>query len=156
MKNTTSIEIFDTLHEMLRIYRAQIRKKLEASDYGLSFSEFRVLMFIGQNTDCSQKKLVSHSHTDKAQMTRTLNQMKEKGWLIQSKSTIDRRVHHLNLSPYGQKVFLEFKGQRLKLTNQLLASCQPDMQKQLLELLKCAKGSAVTAKDTCDKENLNL
>ena len=79
-----SIEIFDALHELLRIFRTRMRQSLESVSPDLTFGELRVLMHVGEHPDCAQKALVERCHVDKAQMARLLAQLEDKGWLTRS------------------------------------------------------------------------
>ena len=135
-------EIFDVLHELLRIFRARMRTSMEAVHPDLTFNEVRVLMFVGRHPGRSQKELVEHSHTDKAQMARILTQLEEQGWLHRSASAEDRRVRCLHLSEPGQSLYNQISQARAVLAQQLLTDCPPEMQQQLLQLLGVARESA--------------
>ncbi len=145
MSSSLAPEIFDTLHDMLHIFRAHMRQSLESSDSGLTFGELRVLIYVGQHPDCKQKTLVQYSRTDKAQMARTIARLNDRGWLVQTQSAHDRRVRQLHLSAQGQELFKEFSKQRALLATRLLKDCPQPMQSQLLELLVLARESARAA-----------
>lgn len=138
------MEIFDALHELLRIFRAHVRRDLESVHPELTFGELRVMMYVGQHPDCAQKTLVEHSHTDKAQMARTLAQLQDKGWLTRSASPDDRRVRRLRLSAQGERLFRQIGARRAALAAELLKSCPAPAQQQLLALLTQARDSART------------
>lgn len=137
-----SVEIFDALHELLRIFRARMRRSLESMSPDLSFGELRVLMHVGQHPGCTQKALVENSRIDKAQMARTLAQLEDKGWLTRSESAEDRRVRQLGLSVQGQRLFRQLDARRAALAAELLKDCPAPMQAKLLELLTRARDSA--------------
>ena len=90
----------------------------------------------------TQKELVEHSHTDKAQMARTLAQLQDKGWLERSASASDKRVRCLQLSAQGQALYARLRRLREALAAELLQDCPPPLQAQLLALLEQARGSA--------------
>ena len=143
-----SIEIFDALHELLRIFRARMRQSLESVSPDLTFGELRVLMHVGEHPDCAQKALVERCHVDKAQMARLLAQLEDKGWLTRSESTKDRRVRQLHLSTQGQRLFRQLGARRAELAAELLKDCPAPVQSQLLELLAQARDSALQAPST--------
>lgn len=143
-----SVEIFDALHELLRIFRARMRQNLESVGPDLTFGELRVLMYVGEHPDCAQKALVEHSHADKAQMARLLAQLQDKGWLTRSESIEDRRVRQLRLSTQGQRLFQQLGARRAKLAAELLKDCPAPVQAQLLELLTQARDSALQISST--------
>ena len=147
MSPNLSAEIFEVLHELLRIFRTRMRHSMEAVHPDLTFNEVRVLMFVGRHPGRSQKDLVEHSHTDKAQMARILAQLQDKDWLHRSESAQDRRVRCLHLSAAGQLLFDQLSQARATLAAQLLSECPPEMQQQLLQLLGQARSSAKQAPD---------
>lgn len=139
---TPPVQIFDALHELLRIFRARMRQRLAAVHPDLSFGELRVLMQVGAHPGCAQKALVERSHIDKAQMARLLTQLQDKGWLLRSESAHDRRVRELRLSAAGQRLFRQLAAQRATLAAELLQGCPPAQQAQLQRLLAQALDSA--------------
>lgn len=142
MPSQLPVEIFDTLHELLRIFRAGMRQSLESMSPDLTFGELHVLIHVGQHPDCTQKDLVENSRIDKAQMARTLAQLQDKGWLTRSESAEDRRVRQLRLSLQGQRLFRRLRARRAALAAELLKGCPAPMQAKLLELLTQARDSA--------------
>ena len=136
-----SAEIFEVLHELLRTFRSRMRTSMEAIHPELTFNEVRVLMFVGRHPGRSQKDLVEHSHTDKAQMARILTQLQDKGWLHRSESSEDRRMRCLHLSQPGQTLYQQLGLARAALAEQLLAQCPQQVQQQLLQLLGEARES---------------
>lgn len=140
--DTVAVDIFDTLHELLRLFRTRMRQRLAEVCPELSFGELRVLMHVGEHPDCTQKTLVEHSHTDKAQMARILAQLQDKGWLTRRASAQDRRVRQLHLSEQGHSLYQRLGAQRAALATELLHGCPPPLQAQLAQLLAQARDSA--------------
>ena len=152
MSANLSVEIFDVLHELLRIFRSRMRQSMEAVHPDLTFNEVRVLMFVGRHPGRSQKDLVEHSHTDKAQMARILTQLQDKNWLHRTESAEDRRVRCLHLSASGLALYQQLGQARAELAEQLLVQCPVEMQTQLLGLLGVARSSARATSAAADSE----
>jgi DNA-binding MarR family transcriptional regulator len=142
MPVSPSVEVFDALHELLMLFRARMRQRLEAVNPELTFGELRVLMYVGQRPGCAQKELVEHSRIDKAQMARIVAQLEGKGWLTRCESPDDRRVRQLRLSGQGLGLFRQLSAQRAALAAELLQGCPAVVQAQLLALLGQALESA--------------
>ena len=142
MPSHLSVEIFDTLQELIRVFRAQMRQRMEQIHPELTFGELRVLMHVGQHPGCTQKALVERSLADKAQMARTLTQLESRLWLTRSESTADRRVRHLRLTDEGQQLYERLAAGRSALASELLKDCPEPMQAQLLSLLHQARDAA--------------
>ena len=77
MSSSIAAEVFEVLHDLLHLFRARLLESLEAVQPGLTFNEFRILMHTGRHPGITQKELVEHSHTDKAQMARTMRRKRK-------------------------------------------------------------------------------
>lgn len=142
MSSSIAAEVFEVLHDLLHLFRARLLESLEAVQPGLTFNEFRILMHTGRHPGITQKELVEHSHTDKAQMARTLAQLQDKGWLERSASEADKRVRCLQLSAQGQQLFDQLRHRREQIATELLSDFPEAQQGLLHELLLQARNSA--------------
>lgn len=143
MSSSIAADVFEVLHDLLHLFRARLLQSLEAVQPGLTFNEFRILMHTGRHPGITQKELVEHSHTDKAQMARTLAQLQDQGLLERSASEADKRVRCLQLSAQGQQLFKQLRNQREQIACELLRDFPAAQQVLLHELLLQALGSAV-------------
>ncbi|WP_417283214.1 MarR family winged helix-turn-helix transcriptional regulator [Comamonas sp.] len=142
MNSSLSADVFDALHELVRLFRARMRKSMESVHPELTFNEIRVLVHTGRRPGLTQKDMVEHSHADKAQMARTLAQLEEKGWLLRTASESDKRVRCLQLSAQGQALYVQLRQLRDKVARDLLQDCPESQQAQLLALLQLAGDGA--------------
>ena len=142
MSSSLAADVFEVLHDLMHQFRARLLQSLERIQPGLTFNEFRILMHAGRHPGITQKELVEHSHTDKAQMARMLTQLQDKGWLERSASEADKRVRCLQLSAQGLQLFSQLKNQREQIAAELLRDFPVEQQTQLRELLKLALNSA--------------
>ncbi len=142
MNPTLPLDIFDGLHELQHLFRARMRKAMEAVHPELTFNEMRILMGTGHRPGITQKDLVERSHADKAQMARLLAHLETRGWLTRRPGAHDKRVRCLHLSAQGQRLFEHLRGLRERVAAELLRDCPPPAQAQLLALLRQACGSA--------------
>ena len=149
MSSSLSADVFELLHDLLHLFRARLLQSIETAQPGLTFNEFRILMHTGRNPGITQKELVEHSHTDKAQMARTLAQLQDKGWLERSTSEADKRVRCLQLSAQGLQLYARLRTLREELAVELLKDCpqemQAQLQTQLQAMLRLVKDSASAA-----------
>ncbi|EFI60251.1 MarR family transcriptional regulator [Comamonas thiooxydans] len=142
MSSSIAADVFEVLHDLLHLFRARLLESLEAVQPGLTFNEFRILMHTGRHPGITQKELVEHSHTDKAQMARTLAQLQDKGWLERSASEADKRVRCLQLSARGQQLFDQLRHRREQIATELLSDFPAAQQGLLHDLLLQARDSA--------------
>ncbi|MDR2298101.1 MAG: MarR family transcriptional regulator [Comamonas sp.] len=142
MSSSISADVFELLHDLLHLFRARLLQSLEHIQPGLTFNEFRVLMHAGRHPGITQKELVEHSHTDKAQMARMLAQLQDRGWLERSASEADKRVRCLQLSAQGQQLFDNLRVRREQIAQELLQDFPAAEQAQLRALLQQALNNA--------------
>src|SRR5699024_2927162 len=138
MPASLPVEIFDNLHELMNTYRERMRRALVAAHPELTFSEMRVLIRVGRMPGITQKELVEHSHTDKAQMARLLSHMQQQDLLQRSTSDHDKRVRCLHLSPRGKRLFTQLRMLQDSVASELLSGCSSPAQAQLLALIQQA------------------
>lgn len=138
----TPLKVFETLHQLLHLFRREVRQKIEHSESNLTFGEFRVLSFIGQHPDCTPSTLVEFSRTDKAQIARTISGLENLGLVERRQCDKDRRKHRLNLTKEGYKIHQELGRYRTESATRLLQHCDEQELEELLELLCTACASA--------------
>ena len=148
MSSSVTTDVFELLHDLMHLFRARLLQSLQELDAELTFNEFRILMHTGRHPGITQKELVEHSHTDKAQMARTLSQLQDKGLLDRSASEADKRVRCLQLSAQGLALFTQLRSKREEIAAQLLGNFPPEQQVQLRALLLQALHSA-QPKNSC-------
>lgn len=147
MSSSVTTDVFELLHDLMHLFRARLLQSLQELDAELTFNEFRILMHTGRHPGITQKELVEHSHTDKAQMARTLSQLQDKGLLERSASEADKRVRCLQLSTQGLALFEQLRQQRERIAEDLLSAFPAAEQQQLRALLQYALDSAQGAKN---------
>ncbi|ARU04462.1 MarR family transcriptional regulator [Comamonas serinivorans] len=140
--SSLSADVFEVLHDLLHLFRNRLMAASQAATPDLTFNEVRILMQTGRHPGLTQKDLVARSHTDKAQMARTLSQLQDKGWLLRTPSADDKRLRCLHLSERGQALFAELQAQREQIAGELLNHFPQPLQQQLLQLLSQARSSA--------------
>lgn len=147
MSSSVTTDVFELLHDLMHLFRARLLQSLQELDAELTFNEFRILMHTGRHPGITQKELVEHSHTDKAQMARTLSHLQDEGLLERSASEADKRVRCLQLSAQGLALFEQLRQQRERIAEDLLSAFPAAEQQQLRALLQYALDSAQGAKN---------
>lgn len=126
------VEVPDALHDLMHAWRHRLRAAVQTE---ITLNEMRVLMFIGRHPMRTQKELVEHSGSDKAQITRLLHLLEEKGWLQREPHAQDARIRCLTLSPAGLAAFEAMGERRRGIAAQMLDGLSGAEQQQLLGLL---------------------
>ncbi len=147
MNPSLPLDVFDSMHELMRMFRQRLRKALVNVHPELTFNETRVLMRTGRVPGLTQRELVEHSHADKAQMARILAQLEQRGWLTRSASENDRRVRCLRLSAEGERIFAQVRQLQERIAAELLSDCSAEAQLQLVTLLREMRNNATATEE---------
>jgi len=88
------------------LYRRSQQFMVEACQrMGLTFSEFTLLLRIHDNPGVKQDDLAKVLFLDKAVVTRTINSLEQKGYIIRSQDKLDKRVKHVYLSVEAESYY---------------------------------------------------
>ncbi len=131
-------DVFDAMHDLMHAYRHRMRAAMQTE---LPPNEMRALLFVGRHPMRTQKDLVEHSGTDKAQIARMLGTLEKKGWLERLPHPQDARSRCLTLSPAGQSVFERMRERRRGITVQMLEGFSDEEQLLLQGLLERMLGN---------------
>ena len=75
--------------------------------YGLSYSQYSFLEYLGTHPNCTPGELSTALHADNGHTTRTVNKMIECGMCTKQRQTQDKRMYLINLTPAGKKAYDE-------------------------------------------------
>ncbi|MGX7111916.1 MarR family winged helix-turn-helix transcriptional regulator [Gemella cuniculi] len=74
------------------------------SEIGITHGNFIVLLYISENEGVTQAKLAEISRKDKNIISRNIDVLEEKGFVIRSRGELDRRSYTLFLTDKGKNV----------------------------------------------------
>ena len=88
------------------LYRRSQQFIVEACQrMGLTFSEFTLLVRIHDTPGVKQDDLAKVLFLDKAVVTRTINSLEQKGFIVRSQDKLDKRVKHVYLSVEAESYY---------------------------------------------------
>ena len=88
------------------LYRRSQQFVVEAcQQMGLTFSEFTLLVRIHDTPGVKQDDLAKVLFLDKAVVTRTINALEQKGFIVRSQDKLDKRVKHVYLSVEAESYY---------------------------------------------------
>lgn len=90
---------------LMRKVMSSVRTQADAqlSVHELTYAQWLPLFKIALAGQATVAYLARELETDPASMTRSLDRMEAKGLLVRERSTVDRRVVHVKLTPEGQR-----------------------------------------------------
>lgn len=138
---------------LMRKVMSSIRTQADAqlSTHDLTFAQWLPLFKISKCQAVASGQaatlavMARELETDAASMTRTLDRLEAKGLVLRERSTTDRRVVHVVLTPEGEKVAAKVPPVLAEVLNNHLRGFTHDEWQQLLSLLRrmLANGDAV-------------
>jgi DNA-binding MarR family transcriptional regulator len=130
------VHFTDQLRDLVHDLKAQTQIGLREEGTGLSHMEARALTFFAGHPGACQADLVQAAHRDKAQVTRTVRELTERGLLERAEVEGDRRSYGLRLTETGRQLQLQVKAQRRKLAETMLHGLNEEQKRTLAALLE--------------------
>lgn len=128
-------ELFEAIHEIMHLYRAQQYRSLRATAHELTHMENKALGYIARHPGATGRDLVQRSGRDKAQVTRLVQGLREKSLVEARTDAADRRSTRLYLTAGGAAVHAELHEAGLALAAEALSGLDDAERRQLAGLL---------------------
>lgn len=136
LPDTDADAVLETVHAIMHLYRARQFRTLRDGPHDLTHMEGKVLGFFARRPGANQSDLMAHSGRDKAQLTRLVRGLRDKGLLAASADQEDRRSTRLQLTAAGQAVFASLHAAGTKLSHEAVAGLSDAECRQLAQLLE--------------------
>ncbi|PIF26098.1 DNA-binding MarR family transcriptional regulator [Acidovorax sp. 56] len=123
---------------LLRKVMSSIRTQADAqlSTHGLTYAQWMPLFKLSLSDQATVATLARDLETDPASMTRSLDRMEAKGLVVRERSTVDRRVVQVTLTPEGQRIAALVPPVLADVLNGHLSDFSHDEWQLLLSLLR--------------------
>ena len=128
-------EVFEIIHSITHLYRPRQFCTAGQNEDELTYMESKVLGFFAHRPNTTLSDLVAHSGRDKAQLTRLIKSLRERGLLEAQPDVLDRRCTRLRPSAAGKAVHAQFQRHGALATEQALAGLEEGERRQLVALL---------------------
>jgi DNA-binding MarR family transcriptional regulator len=128
-------EVFEAIHGVMHLYRSHQYRAMRDGSHELTHMENKVLGFFARHPDATQSDLVAHSGRDKAQLTRLIRGLRDKGLLDARVDEADRRSTRLQLTAEGEAIHADARQQAALLSSTAVAGLSKEECRQLVALL---------------------
>jgi DNA-binding MarR family transcriptional regulator len=128
---------------------SQVDKRLES--HGLTHAQWTPLFLIHQGRASTLAELSRDLQLDAGALTRTLDRLQAKGLCKRERSTEDRRVVHLSLTPEGEIATAPVPGVLCEVSNTLLKGFSEDEWQTLMGLLRRMLANAEEMRDASEQ-----
>lgn len=88
----------------MKLIEHKIEEILSENNIDLSRMQFVVLKTIAENDGISQNELAVYANRDKSSLTRMINTIITKGYIIKCSSELDKRKNHIHLTKKGESI----------------------------------------------------
>ena len=148
----SNLEPEDSVGYLMRRVMTSIRTQADTqlSTHDLTYAQWVPLYKISRCDQTTVASLARDLENDPASMTRTLDRLEAKGLVMRERSTTDRRVVRLALTPEGEKVAAHVPAVLADVLNGHLSDFSRDEWQMLLGLLRrmLANGEALRQQST--------
>ncbi|WP_338770265.1 MarR family transcriptional regulator [Massilia sp. METH4] len=128
--------VFDAIHEIMHLYRAQQYRTLRDGPHDLTHMEAKVLGYFMRHPGATQSDLTAHSGRDKAQLARLIRGLRDKGLLEATVDEADRRSTRLHVSDAGKAIARQVQQSGEQLAQVAAAGLDARERQELLALLE--------------------
>lgn len=127
----------------ISILNRQSQKYLHhlVEQYGIGYSSYYFVMYIGANPKCSQREMCDSMAMDQAMATREMRRLEKSGYIIREKRPGNAKTYEISLSESGEKLYLKLKDKLTEWWGKLLVESKIDPEpfsEQLKTLAKSA------------------
>ncbi len=105
------------------------------ADADFTFSQWVVLMAVRDGIADTCAEIARHMDHDTGATTRLVDQLEERGYLLRRRSTTDRRVVHIEITPSGKALTKSLMPHLIDFWNEVLEGFSPEESQQLISLL---------------------
>jgi len=122
---------------LARVYdKIQRRSQQHLRRFGLTVSQFDVLAQVGSAEGLCQQELAERLLVTKGNVCGLIDRMEQAGLMVRRPDPEDRRIHRLELTPEGRRLYAEAVPAQEQLIASLLAGLEPEEQRALHGLLR--------------------
>lgn len=138
---STRDEVIDQLADLTHLFKSRLRHAVQQGQLGqqdgagLAPMEAKVLMFFARHPGATASDLALHSGRDKAQVTRLVQLLVDRGLLRREPDPADRRQQRLTPTAEGMALQRVLQRERQKLGQAMVKGLSGDELDQLSTLL---------------------
>ena len=118
--------IFYTLEKSIKAYRRFAQQEISKQGYDLTIDQWLVLRSLQENKQLSQKQIAEVLFKDFASITRIIEILVQKEYVVRRISTGDRRTFELEITDAGDKIIEAIYPIVIKNRKQALKNISPD------------------------------
>ena len=129
-------ELGRAVQEILKQFQ-QLHDAAVCGQYAnLGHQDLRIIEYLGQQGRQMMRSLAEHLGLAVNSMTSLIDHLEQKGMALRTRSDVDRRVIHVELTGIGRQAFQEISNAKLQFHRALLSALTENEQEKLLDLFR--------------------
>ncbi|MBP0598023.1 MarR family transcriptional regulator [Herbaspirillum sp. LeCh32-8] len=125
----------------MHLYRSSRSQAFREEERDITHMESRVLDYFARHPGATQSDLVLHSGRDKAQLTRLVRGLRDRGYLEAQEDEQDRRSVRLSLSAQGQTLQRQLRKSGAQILQRAVEGLSAEQCEELVQLLQVMQGN---------------
>ena len=105
-------------------------------EFDLSRTQWRIIAHLGKFGSLTAKEICQRSHEEKTTVSRAVAALEERGLLVRTADTFDRRSETLNLTAAGKSIFVELGTRATRFDLDLRKKLGKDASAELENILR--------------------
>jgi DNA-binding MarR family transcriptional regulator len=126
-------EMYEIVHEIIKKY--QFRDRNRICCYDITVSQCYVLYEL-QNEPLTMRNLASRLYLDISTMSRVVDQLQKKNYIVREQDVNDRRVTYVSLTRAGREVLEKIVSDLISTEKEILAQISPAARHSVLFVLR--------------------
>ena len=145
--NKETKEFHDTIISLIKKY--QFRDRNEITCYGISVSQCYILETLYSSGSMTMKELAKSMHLAISTITRLIDQLENKRYVVREHNPNDLRERRLRLTKDGENIFLKSWNAVFESEKMIYEKIKPEHRELLINLLKELNSSVDHWQNSC-------
>jgi DNA-binding MarR family transcriptional regulator len=141
---TRPTDVLEAVHGLMHAFRAQQYGAQEVESIALTHLEGKTLGIVARSGQTRQAELIAALGRDKAQVTRLIAGLRDRGFLATEVDEQDRRAIRLALTPQGQAALATLSTQLERVARRACEGLDATEMRKLVDLLDGMKARLAT------------
>lgn len=137
-------DLLELIHQVMHLVRSRQQQTLRSQGEELPHMEIKVLGYFVRHPGATLSDLSKHSGKDKAQLTRLIKDLRERGLLLSEPDASDRRNQRLTVSPDGMGLMAALDAQLQVVSTLAIQGLSAADQAELRRLLTQVQANLLT------------
>lgn len=148
MKNLND-SVLEQFFGLMHQFKSHMYQALSSDNFELGPFGAQALSFFESNPNGTQRDLIRYFGRDKAQVTRLLKQLEERGLITREVDADDKRSHRIQLTSSGKALQASIHKHKQEIAEKMMSDFDAKERATLVALLGRMRSNAASGDDQC-------